>query len=147
MSWQNSFCGYCYQQKEHRAAVANDLIQTSTNETDFLKKVVTGDEWWVYGNDLEMKVHSSQWKLTGSPCPRKAWQSFSKIKTMLTVLLIEKVLSITSMPLQDKQLIRKTTSVFSINWEMQYNKKGCSYGQLVIGSFIMTTLPLMHDVS
>ena len=32
------------EQKEHRAAVANDLIQTVTNEPDFLKKVITGDE-------------------------------------------------------------------------------------------------------
>ena len=32
------------EQKEHHAAFANDLIQTSTNEPDFLKKVITGDE-------------------------------------------------------------------------------------------------------
>ena len=29
------------EQKEHRAAVANDLIQTATNKPDFLKKVIT----------------------------------------------------------------------------------------------------------
>ena len=29
------------EQKEHRAAVANDLIQTTTNEPDFFKKVIT----------------------------------------------------------------------------------------------------------
>ena len=29
------------EQKEHRAAVADDLIQTSTNEPDFLQRVVT----------------------------------------------------------------------------------------------------------
>ena len=29
---------------EHRAAVANDLTQTTTNEPDFLKKVITRDE-------------------------------------------------------------------------------------------------------
>ena len=52
-------------QKEHRAAVANDLIQTATNELDFLKKVITGDESWVYGYsyDPEMKAQLSQWKL------------------------------------------------------------------------------------
>ena len=33
-------------QKEHRAAVANDLIQTTTNVPDFLKKVITG---WIMG--------------------------------------------------------------------------------------------------
>ena len=32
------------EQKERCAAVANDLIQTTTNEPDFLKKVITEDE-------------------------------------------------------------------------------------------------------
>ena len=32
------------EQKEHRAAVASDLIQTTTNEPDFLSKVITRDE-------------------------------------------------------------------------------------------------------
>ena len=31
-------------QKEHRVVVVNDLIQTATNEPDFLKKVITGGE-------------------------------------------------------------------------------------------------------
>ena len=35
------------EQKEHHAAVANDLIQTPTNEPDFLKKAMTRDELWV----------------------------------------------------------------------------------------------------
>ena len=32
-------------QKEHCATVANDLIQTAANKPDFLKKVITRDEW------------------------------------------------------------------------------------------------------
>ena len=32
------------EQKEHRAAGANDLIQTTTNEPGFLKKIIIGDE-------------------------------------------------------------------------------------------------------
>ena len=68
------------EQKEHRAAVANDFIQTTANEPDFLKKVIPRDESWVYGCDLEMKV--SQLKSPGSPCPKKAQQSHSKIKTI-----------------------------------------------------------------
>ena len=35
------------EQKEHCAAGANDFIQTATDEPDFLKKVITIDEWWV----------------------------------------------------------------------------------------------------
>ena len=74
------------EQKEHRAAVANDLIQTATNEQDFLKKVITRDELWVYSYEPEMKAQSSQWKSPGSPRPKKVQQSCSKIKTMFTVL-------------------------------------------------------------
>ena len=44
------------EQKEHCAAAANDLIQTATNEPDFLKKVITRDELWVYGYDPETKA-------------------------------------------------------------------------------------------
>ena len=43
-----------------------------------------------------------------------------------------------SLPLWAKQLIRSTNTMFFVSWEMQYNEN-CSYGQLVIGSFITTT--------
>ena len=74
------------EQEEHCAAVASDLIQTATDEPDFLNKVITRDELWVYGCDQETKTQSSQWKLPGSPRPKKVQQSCSKIKTMFTVL-------------------------------------------------------------
>ena len=45
--------------KKHRAAVANDLVQTATNEPEFLKKVIIRDELWVYGYDLETKAQPS----------------------------------------------------------------------------------------
>ena len=73
------------EQKEHRAAVANDFIQTATNESDFLKKVITRDELCVYSCDPEMKAQSSQGKFPGSACLKKAQQSLSKTKTMVTV--------------------------------------------------------------
>ena len=73
------------EQKEYRAALANDLIQTATNKPDFLEQVKTGGELWVYSYDLETKAQVSQWKSPGSLCLKEAWQSCSKIKTMLTV--------------------------------------------------------------
>ena len=76
------------EQKEHCATVTNDLIQTATNEPDFLKKVLIRDESWVYGCDLETKAQWSQWKLAGSPHPKKARQSRSRIMTMLTVVFL-----------------------------------------------------------
>ena len=103
------------EQKEHRAAVANDLIQTATNAPDFLKKVITEDESWVYSYDLETKAQLSQWKLPGCPHPKKVLQSHSKIKTILTVFLIGKVWSTMSKSLQAKQLIRSTVSMFFVS--------------------------------
>ena len=73
------------EQKENGAEVANDLIQTAINESDFLKKVITRDESWVYSCDLETKAQSSQWKSPDSPHLKKVRQSHSKIKTILTV--------------------------------------------------------------
>ena len=45
------------EQKESHAAVANDFIQTSTSRRDFLKKVMTRVDLWIYGYecDPEMK--------------------------------------------------------------------------------------------
>ena len=72
--------------KERRAAVANDLIQTTSNELDFLRKVMAGDEPWVCGLcDPGRKAPWSQWKSPGSPGPKKVRQGRSKGKTMLTV--------------------------------------------------------------
>ena len=75
------------EQKEHSAAFANNLIQTTSRESDFLQKVITGDESCIYNYeyDLEMKAKSYQWKSPGSPCLKNVHQSHSKIKNMLTV--------------------------------------------------------------
>jgi len=45
-----------WKQKEFRAAVAQDLLETANNDPDFFKKVITGNESWVYGYDPETKV-------------------------------------------------------------------------------------------
>ena len=73
------------EQKEHCATIASDFIQTTTDEPHFLKKVITGDEWWAYSYNLEIKAQFYQCKLPGSPGPKKVQQSCSKMKTMLTV--------------------------------------------------------------
>jgi hypothetical protein len=37
------------EQKEFCTGVAQDLCETANNDPDFPKKVITGDELWVYG--------------------------------------------------------------------------------------------------
>ena len=71
------------EQKEHRVAVVNHLVQTATNEPDFLKKVITGDESWVC--DLEQKTSHPKWKSPGFSHPKKAQQSRNKLMTVLTM--------------------------------------------------------------
>ena len=46
------------QQKEFRAAVAQDLLETAKNDPDFLNKFITGDESWVHAYDPETKAQS-----------------------------------------------------------------------------------------
>ena len=69
----------------HRVQVCQDLLDHSENDIEFLSKIITGDESWVYGYDMETKVQSSQWTSKTSPRPKKARQVRPKIKVLLTV--------------------------------------------------------------
>ena len=101
------------EQKENCAIVASDLIQTTDNEPDYFKKVITRDELWVYGYNLETKAQSSQWRSPDSLCP-KVRQGRSKIMTTLTVFFDWKGVIHHKYALQAKQLIRSTTSMFFV---------------------------------
>jgi histone-lysine N-methyltransferase SETMAR len=58
-------------QKEHRVAVCRELKDQARDDPNFISKVITGDESWVYGYDPETKQQSSQWKSSNSPRPKK----------------------------------------------------------------------------
>ena len=58
-------------QKENRVTVSQELFDRSNADENFLKNVITGDETWVYGYDVETKVQSSQWMGKLSPRPKK----------------------------------------------------------------------------
>ena len=68
------------EQKECHAEVAQDLLKTANKDPDFPKKVIAGDESWVYGYDPETKAHSSQWKSPEFPHLKKAQPSRSNVK-------------------------------------------------------------------
>ena len=44
-----------FEQKQCRIYSAQEMLQTFNRHPDLLQKVVTGDESWVYGNDIETK--------------------------------------------------------------------------------------------
>jgi len=81
-------------QKENHVEISQELLANANGNENFLKKITTGDETWVYGYDVETKMQSSQWMEKGSLPPKKARMSRSKIKVMLLCFLIGKALSI-----------------------------------------------------
>jgi hypothetical protein len=55
-------------QKENQLAVARDLLQCADQDANFMRTIVTGDESWVYGYELEKKPshHNGRpWGLRG----------------------------------------------------------------------------------
>ncbi|PNF35236.1 hypothetical protein B7P43_G06872 [Cryptotermes secundus] len=75
------------EQKQHRLEVCRELQQQLQEDPNFLSKVVTGDESWVYGYDPKSKQQSSQWKSPSSPRPKKARQVKNNIKSMFICFL------------------------------------------------------------
>ena len=67
---QNSCCLLTDDQKENRVEISQELLASANGNENFLKKIVTGDETWVYGYDVETKMQSSQWMGKGSPRPK-----------------------------------------------------------------------------
>ncbi|UYV70168.1 hypothetical protein LAZ67_7002057 [Cordylochernes scorpioides] len=72
-------------QKQHRMNIANEMLDSVRDGPNLLQRVITGDEAWVYGYDVETKAQSSQWKLPHEPRPKKARQVRSNVKVFLTV--------------------------------------------------------------
>ncbi|UYV61504.1 hypothetical protein LAZ67_1005082 [Cordylochernes scorpioides] len=72
-------------QKQHRMNIANEMLDSVRGDPNLLQRVITGDEAWVYGYDVETKAQSSQWKLPHEPRPKKARQVRSNVKVLLTV--------------------------------------------------------------
>jgi len=72
-------------QKAHRVNISQELLNRISIDENFLKTIVTGDETWVYGYDVETKAQSSQWVGQRSPRPKKARMSRSNMKVMLVV--------------------------------------------------------------
>jgi len=73
-----------FEQKQRRVEVSQESLNEVSNDPELLKHIMTGDEMWVYGYDIETKTQSSQWKHPESPRPKKA-QVRSNVKVLLTV--------------------------------------------------------------
>ena len=77
-------------QKQQRVTVCQDIIERLEDDPDLLKRVITGDESWIFEYDPETKRQSRQWKShqdhqdqINHQDQRKARMSKSKVKVML----------------------------------------------------------------
>jgi uncharacterized membrane protein YukC len=70
-------------EQDDRASICTDLRDRAKNNPNFKSSVITGDECWVYGYDLETKQMSFQWKTASSPRTKKERLVKSNLKTML----------------------------------------------------------------
>jgi len=43
-------------QKAHRVSVCRELKQQASDDPNFISNIITGNETWVYGYDLETKL-------------------------------------------------------------------------------------------
>jgi len=54
-------------QKENCVEIIQELLANANGNEKFLKNIITEDETWVYGYDVETKMQSSHWMGKGSP--------------------------------------------------------------------------------
>jgi histone-lysine N-methyltransferase SETMAR len=65
-------------QRDSRVAICEELLDRTSEDENFLKRIIIGGEKLVYGYDVETKMQSSQWVGKNFPRPEKA------VKVMLT---------------------------------------------------------------
>ncbi|UYV73966.1 hypothetical protein LAZ67_11001630 [Cordylochernes scorpioides] len=71
--------------KNARKETASLNLEATTDDPELLKRVITGNETWIYGFDLETTQQTSEWRFKNEPRPKKARKAPSKVKVLLTV--------------------------------------------------------------
>ena len=123
---------------EPRHSQSGTLDRSNTDE-NFLENVITGDETWVYGYDVETKVQSSQCVGKSSSRPKEACQCRSNMKVMLIVFfLIGRVLFIMSLFHVVRQSIKSFTWRSWSVWGKQCEGRDLRRGQTRPGCCTMT---------
>ena len=74
-----------FEQEQRGMEIAQEILTTFNEDPDLLKNLITGDESWMCGYDIETKDQSSQWKRPEGLTPKKAHQVRSNVKVLLTV--------------------------------------------------------------
>ena len=64
-------------------SVCAELLEQVEDDPELMERVITGGESWFFQCDPETKRQSLEWCSKGSPRPKKAHMSKSKLKCML----------------------------------------------------------------
>jgi len=72
-------------QKRYREQVSLDMLDRCNSDPTFMKRIITGDETWVYEYDMQTSQQASEWRGKDESKPKKPRQSRSKVKVMLIV--------------------------------------------------------------
>ena len=75
-------------QKERRVQVWQDILELLETEPNLLKRVVAGNESWIFEYDPLTKRQSLEWKSALPPRPKKARVFKSKTKVMLIAFFL-----------------------------------------------------------
>jgi hypothetical protein len=73
-------------ERESCVNICQELLDHTSENENFLKRIITGNETWVYGYDVKMKMQSLQWVRKNLPRPKKAQLLRSNVKVKWTVL-------------------------------------------------------------
>lgn len=68
-------------EKDRRIKICEEMI---SDYQSVYKRIITGDETWIYAYDPETTDQSSEYRAKGEARPKRSRQSRSKIKVMLT---------------------------------------------------------------
>jgi hypothetical protein len=69
-------------QRDGLVAISQELLDPASEDENFLKRIIIGNETWVYGYNAETKIQSSLWVGKNSPRPKKARRVTSNVKVM-----------------------------------------------------------------
>jgi hypothetical protein len=72
-------------QRNSRVALCQELLDCASEDENFLKRIVTSDETWVYRYDVKTKMQSSQWVGRNLQRRKKVYCVRPKVKVVLTV--------------------------------------------------------------
>ena len=62
--------------KRRRAEVAKEGLDNIAEDPTFIKRIITGDETWVYEYDVETVQQSSEWRPKNEPKPYRLFEKF-----------------------------------------------------------------------